>query len=375
MRYRAYGNTGIKVSALGFGAMHLPMIGQGKDARVNDELAIPLLREAYDAGINYFDTAWFYCNDDSQRAVGKALKDVRDKVYIATKLPVHLVKERDDFWKFLFGAMEQMDTEYVDFYHFHGIGAEGFAKLKELKIVESAERALAKGYIKHLSFSFHDNPDALRELVDTGLFSSLLCQYNLIFRDLEENIAYAASKGVGVAVMGPVAGGMLAKGGKDFLDRIHSDAENAAEMAFRFVWGNPGVSTALSGMRNVEQLRENLKYAQGSDSVPPGEVDALCHGAEELKKRNDVYCTGCDYCKVCPKDINPSFTFKQYINHKVWGFSEEAKSSFKWLGTGGLWNTTHPDECDGCGACSERCPQKLDIPAELKRISGILKAL
>ncbi len=374
MLYREYGKSGKKVSVLGFGVAKLPMTGSGEDARVNDELAIPIIRAAYDGGINYYDSAWNYLNGDSQRILGRALNDVRDKVYYATKLPCWLVQERADFWKYLMTTLENMDTDYIDFYHLHGLDAELFARMRELKVIESAERALAKGYIRHLSFSFHDKPEVLRDIADTGLFDSVLCQYNLIDRSNEESMAFAADKGLGVAVMGPTGGGLLARGGQEFLARMGSDASSAAEMAFRFVWGNRSVSTALSGMDSVEQVKENLAYAEKADAISRAELDKLDKSAEELKKLNDLYCTRCDYCRECPQGIKIGSVFRMYINHKVWGFSDEAKAAFAKLGEGSQSGNS-PDACVDCGACVSRCPQKIDIPAELKRVSGALRAL
>jgi len=374
MLYRKYGATGKYVSALGFGVAKLPMTGDGAAARVDDELAIPILRAAYDGGINYYDAAWNYLNNDSQRILGLALRDVRDKVYFATKLPCWLVKEHEDFWKYLMMTLENMDTSYIDFYHFHGIDAETFARLKELKIIESAERALANKYIHHLSFSFHDTPDVMRDLADTGLFETLLCQYSLIDRSNEESMAYAASKGMGVAVMGPTGGGIIARGGLDFVRKMGSDASSAAEMALRFVWGNPSVSTALSGMDSVDQVKENVGYAEKSGGIEKSEIDKLDKGAAELKLMNDIYCSNCNYCRDCPQGIKIGAVFRMYINHKVWGLSGEAKKAYAGLGEGS-WNGKNPDICTGCGACVKRCPQKIDIPAELKRVSAVLKAL
>ena len=374
MLYRDYGNTGKKVSVLGFGVAKLPMTGEGENARVNDELAIPIMRAAYDGGINYYDSAWNYLNNDSQRILGRALNDVRDKVYYATKLPCWLVKERPDFWKFLMTSLENMDTDYIDFYHLHGLDAESFERMRELKVMESAERALAKKYIHHLSFSFHDLPHVMRDIVDTGLFESVLCQYNLIDKTNEEVMAYAAEKGLGVAVMGPTGGGLLARGGQDFLARMGSDASSAAEMAFRFVWGNKSVSTALSGMDSVGQVMENLAYADKADSVSASELGGLNKNAEELGKLNDLYCTKCDYCADCPQGIKIGAIFRMYINHKVWGLSDEAKAAYAKLGedpqSGKL-----PEACVDCGACVGRCPQKIAIPGELRRVSLVLKAL
>jgi len=375
MVYRDFGKTGKKVSALGMGCMRLPMTGQGEDARVNDEEAIPLLTAAYEAGINYFDSAWFYCNYDSQRAVGKALKSVRDKVFFATKLALGEVKEAGDFDKYLTLALERMDTDYIDFYHFHGLNADRYATIKELGVLERAERALADKRIHHLSFSFHGKPDDLRTFADTGLFSSFLCQYNLLDRVNEDAMAYAASKGVGIAVMGPLFGGALGRGGAEFLRRMGSDAESSAELALRFVWGNPSVATAVSGMQTVQQIRDNVKYAEKANQVTAAEVEGYLRNAEELKKLADLPCPSCNYCKGCPLGIRPASVFELYLNHKIWGLTEDSKGHFGKLGQEKQWYGKHPDDCTACGECLPKCPQKIDIPAELKRVSNIMKAL
>jgi hypothetical protein len=374
MLYREFGKTGKKISILGFGVAKLPMAGTGKDQRVDDELAVPILQAAYESGINYYDAAWNYLNNDSQRILSVALNPVRDKVYYATKLPCWLVKERDDFWKFLMTTLENMDTDYIDFYHLHGLDAKTFETMKGLGILKSAERALAKGFIRHFSFSFHGTPDTLRELADTGLFESFLCQYNLIDRSNEESMAYAAKKGLGIAVMGPTGGGILATGGRDFIRRMGSEAVSSAEMAFRFVWGNPNVTTALSGMDSIEQIKENVRYAENAGNIPASEINGLDKGAEELKKLNDLYCSNCNYCAGCPAGIQIGQVFRMYTNHRVWGLTKEAKEAFGQLAEG-YWLGDNPEKCNGCGACAERCPQKFDVPGELKRVTAVLKSL
>jgi hypothetical protein len=375
MTYREFGNTGKMVSALGMGCMRLPMTGDGDDAKVNDELAAPLLIAAYEAGINYFDTAWFYNNHDSQRAVGKALKGVRDKVFYATKLPSWDVKEPADFDKFLSLALERMDTDYFDFYHFHGLNTERFETLKGLKCLESAEKALADGKIHHLSFSFHGKPEELRFFADTGLFSSFLCQYNLLDRSNEEAMEYAASKGLGIAAMGPLFGGSLGRGGPEFLRRMGSDADSAAELALRFVWGNASVGTAVSGMQTIEEIQQNARYAEKASQVTADEIEGFLRSSEELKKRADIPCPTCRYCKGCPVDIRPASVFELYLNHAIWGLTEDSKHHFDALGQEKQWYGKHPDDCTECGECAPKCPQKIDIPAELKRVSAIMKAL
>jgi len=374
MIYRDFGNTGMRLSILGFGCMRLPMKRVNEAQAVNDELAIPLLQRAVELGINFFDTAWFYCGGDSQRAVGAALQKVRDKVYISTKLPLFLVHKPEDFSDFLERSLEQMGLEYLDFNHFHAMTYRTWKeKILPLKLIDQAEKAKSKGLIRHLSFSFHGDADKMSELIDTGAFSSVLGQYNLVDRRNEAVFAYAKSKGLGTSVMGPLMGGSLTDGGKAFLERMESEASSAAEMGLRFVWGLPAVDIALSGMSTLTQLEENVRYAAGAELILPEERQAIIDRSRELEKLNDLYCTGCNYCDVCPQKIQPGRIFQMYLQHHVWGLDETVRTRL--LDTGPYSMKADPCACTQCGACAERCPQKIDIPAELQRVWPVLQGL
>lgn len=371
MVYREFGKTGLKVSALGFGCMRLPRNPEGK---IDEDLSIQIISKAYDAGINYFDNAWGYAGGRSELILGKALEDVREKVFYSSKVPVWSLKEPEDFWKCLTESLERLRTDYIDFYHFHAVDSVNWKTTLDMKLLEKAEKAKSMGICKHLSFSFHDDPALMKEIIDTGIFSSVLCQYNLIDRTNEEMMQYAKEKGLGVAVMGPLGGGNIIKGGVDFTKKFNTRAETAAELAFRFVWGNPAVSIAFSGMNSAEQLEDNLKYAESANDISSNEWEYLKKGSEELIKLSDLYCTACGYCEVCPHGIKPAFTFEAYNLLNVWNLADIAKIRYGEFDEY-PWHGNHPDNCTKCGACSARCPQKISIPDELERVVGILKAL
>ena len=365
MKYREFGNTGIKLSALGFGCMRFPEVRDGDTWRVDDDKVVPLVRAAYESGINYFDTAWGYCHYDCQRALGNAVKGFRDKIYISTKLPLWNLDDPQDFWKYLMTALERLDTDYIDFYHFHALNKDLWQKVKDLKLIDKMERAMSMGLIRHMSFSFHDDPSLLKEIADTGVFSSLLCQYNLIDRTNEEAMAYAKSKGVGVVVMGPLAGGNIANGGKNFVHRFTYEDISSAELGLRFVLGNPNVTCALSGMATLQNLEENLSIIEKSGEDWEAGWHSLAASCDELRKLSDLYCTGCGYCEVCPKGILPASVFKAYNLKRVWALDEAAKTRIKAFGTEGA--SSLPTECIACGKCAQMCPQKINIPSELSR--------
>ena len=224
MIHRELGKTGIQVSPLGFGCMRLPMVLKDGKSVVDDEIAGPLLQRAVELGINYFDSHWHYSNYDNQRGVAKALRPVRDKVYISTKTNIRELTKAEDFDDYLERSLEQMEMDYIDFYHFPAMTYRTWKEvILPLKLIDRAEKAKAKGLIRHLSFSYHSDPDKIHELLDTGAFSSILGQYNLVDRKNEEAFAYAKSVGVGTMVMGPLMGGVLTDGGKTLIPiRVHS---------------------------------------------------------------------------------------------------------------------------------------------------------
>ena len=263
MQYRKFGNTGVSVSALGFGCMRLPEI-QLEDGswQVDQEKATEMLLRAYDLGVNYFDSAFYYCHQNSEVAVGKALKSVRDKVYLSTKCPMDHLKQPGDLEKTLDISLSRLDTDYVDFYHFWAINQKVFdEKIIGMHFLEEALALKAKGKIRHISFSFHDTPEALKHIIDNGHgLETVLLQYNLLDRTNEEMIRYAAQKGLGVAVMGPVGGGRLAAP-TELSQKLGSGNLHTYELALRFVLGNPDVSVALSGMQTCTMVEQNAAVA------------------------------------------------------------------------------------------------------------------
>ncbi|MDR0291128.1 MAG: aldo/keto reductase, partial [Treponema sp.] len=195
MIYTNFGNTGAKVSALGFGAMRFPMIEADGKKIVNEELSIPLMRRAFELGVNYIDTAPLYCETLSESAVGKALKGWRDKVYLSTKNPIE-DNDGGHWMGRLEKSLKNLDTDYIDFYHFWGINLAGFKSWQGLQYgpLEAAQKAKEQGLIKHLCFSYHDAAENLAPIADAGIFESVLVQYNLLDKKNEKNIAYAKSK-------------------------------------------------------------------------------------------------------------------------------------------------------------------------------------
>lgn len=377
MQYRKFGNTGVEISTLGFGCMRLPEVEQPDGSfTVDQEKTDAMLRHAFDLGVNYFDTAFYYCHENSEIAVGKALKPIRDKVYISTKCPLERVKNPEDFEGMLDKSLAKLGTDYVDFYHFWGINRKVFDEvIVPLGLLEEAKKLKEKGKIRHISFSFHDSPEALKYIIDHAPeMESVLLQYNLLDRSNEEMIHYAAEKGLGVVVMGPVGGGRLAAP-TELAMKLGTGNLNTYELAFRFVLGNPDVSCALSGMQTYEMVDQNAAVASLETPMTEEKWREVGETMENLKKFSELYCTGCNYCQPCPKGIKIPQIFQAYTYHNVYGLHELAKNTWK----GYVNNEKNPGatlkDCANCGYCERKCPQHLKVRELLKMAEATLEAL
>ena len=370
MQYRQLGRTGLKVSQLGFGAMRLPMEGEGKDERVNRELAIPMIHRAFEGGVNYIDSAVGYCNEDSQRAVGEALKGWRDRVIVSTKNHYYEDDERT-WWTHLENSLQRLDVEYIDIYNHHGISWQRWTEAVEPRVSKWMAKAKDQGLIRHICASFHDDNDGLKKIVATGYPSVITLQYNMLDQQLAEGIDAAYDAGIGVIVMGPVGGGYLA-GDSEVLARIVPNVRSVPELALRFVLANPNVTMALSGMSMMEHVEENLSVADVQIALSDEERAAVDTYLVELKNMADLYCTGCDYCLPCPKGVAISKIFRRYNRGRVYGLWDAARALYARLGEG--WDKgARADACVGCGQCEPKCPQKIEIRKQLKEAHEALK--
>ncbi|MHA2244364.1 MAG: aldo/keto reductase [Candidatus Hodarchaeales archaeon] len=379
MNYRKLGNTGIKVSVLGFGCMRLPTLKPGKPA-INREEAIKLIRKGIDSGINYIDTAYPYHDKESEIVVGLALKDgYREKVTLATKCPVGMpdFTEPAHYDKYLNEQLEKLDVDYLDFYLFHGINGKVFReKVLGLNIIERAKIAKEEGRIKHIGFSFHDKPEVLKEIIDSGHFELMLVQYNIVDQVNEEMLAYAAENGLGVAIMGPVGGGRLAGSPlpESMQQWITKGRNNFLDLALRFVLSNPNVSVALSGMGSEEMLNENLKLVskENHNQLNNEERERIKNIAAKFKELSDVVCTGCGYCMPCPNEVNIKQIFSFLINYQIYGHKEEMKNMYAQIGKLRWLPGKDATACIECEECLEKCPQNIPIIEQLKDSHQIL---
>jgi len=375
VKYRKFGRLDWKVSALGFGAMRLPVIGEDH-AKIDEEEAIKMIRYAIDHGVNYVDTAYPYHGGNSEIVVGKALGDgYREKVKLATKMPTWMVKSQSDMDKCLDEQLGKLQTTHIDFYLLHGLQKERWSALRDLNVFEWAEQALADGRIKHLGFSFHDEYTVFKEIVD-GYDGWTMCQIQYNYMDAEyqagtKGLRYAASKGLAVVIMEPIAGGMLAVNPPSEVKEIWEKSEpkrTPAEWALQWVWNQPEVSVVLSGMSTMEQVVENVESAgrSGPNTLSKKELELISTVREKYHKYGFIGCTGCQYCMPCPQGVNIPGIFELYNEYSTKRGDRDGQQEV----VSRYGNVTPPEngakKCVQCGQCEELCPQQLPIPRLLR---------
>ena len=366
MKYRRFGKLDWEVSALGFGAMRLPIIG--KDAsKIDEPEAVKMIRYAIDHGVNYVDTAYPYHGGESEKLVGKALKDgYRDKVKLATKMPAWLIKEPGDFDRYLDEQLEKLQTSHIDFYLLHGMRKDRWLTVKQLGVLDWAKGAIEDGRIRNIGFSFHDDLDVFKEIVDASDLWTF-CQIQLNYMDTEyqagvEGLRYAAGKGLAVVIMEPLKGGKLSVTPPKDVAEVWAKAQvkrSPAEWALQWVWNNPEVSVVLSGMSLMKHVEENVEYASRSSvgSLKKEELKLIAEAKDAYNRLGFVGCTACRYCMPCPEGVDIPAIMGLYNEYHLSGGSDEIKQKY-WEK---ITPESHSTNCVACGKCEEQCPQELPI--------------
>ncbi len=374
MQYRKLGKTGFEASALGFGAMRLPC---QDDGGVDHDEAIQCFHRAFELGVTYVDTAYGYHGGESEVVVGKAVKGYRDKVKFATKNP-YKGDSGEEWVKNLETQLERLDTDHIDFLLSHGLNWKAYSGPMSIPggPLEMMRKAKEDGKIGEMCFSSHDTPENIKKLIDTGEFATMTVQYNLLDRHNEEVIAYAASKGMGVIAMGPVAGGRLVAPSDTIKNLIPGEVGSSPELALRFVLANPNISVALSGMGNMQMVEENAATCSRTDLLSQDELDHIDKALEEVKEFSELYCTGCGYCMPCPQDVNIPHAFTLMNMHRVWHQTEYAQNTYRrWRDQGKPpWLAKHKtaEACVECGKCVKECPQNIPVIEQLKEVVEVL---
>ncbi len=355
--------------------MRLPVIG-GDTSNIDESRAVEMIRYAIDHGVNYLDTAYPYHQGESERLVGKALKDgYREKIRLATKMPTWLIEKWGDFDRYLDEQLEKLQTDRIDFYLLHGLRRERWPTVRDLDVFSWADEKIREGKIGHLGFSFHDDVELFKEIVDSHDWT--FCQIQLNYMDAEyqaglEGLRYAAGKGLAVVVMEPIKGGKLAVTPPRAVQEVWAKAERKrtpAEWALQWVWNHPEVSVVLSGMSEMRHVKENIEFADrsGPGSLTPHELALYEEAREAYERLGFVGCTACRYCMPCPQGVDIPAILGLYNEYYMGGQSDEVKQRY-WERIG---PEAHADQCVACGVCEDKCPQELPIRkfiGEAKRI-------
>jgi predicted aldo/keto reductase-like oxidoreductase len=372
MLYRQMNQTDAKLSILGFGCMRLP---QTTNCNIDEPRATKIVRYAIDHGINYFDTAYVYHNRESEPFLGRALSDgYREKVHIATKLPVWDVQSRNDMDRILNEQLLRLNTDHIDFYLLHGLGKTSWINMVNLNVGEFLDQAIADGRIRRAGFSFHDEVQVFEEIVDDYDWTFAQIQYNYMDEEYQagtEGLNYAAAKGLGIVIMEPLRGGVLARETgetkKIFATRGH--ARSAAEWGLRWLWNHPEITVVLSGMSTMQQVKDNLGYANNGkpSSLTTDEIAVYEEIKTYYRSRMKIPCTKCRYCMPCMAGVEIPECFSAFNDASVYSDTAGAKMSYDaYTGFGG-----DASQCQDCGVCESLCPQHLPIRKHLKEVSAL----
>lgn len=368
MDVRKFPGTGINASALGMGCMRLPVLDQ-ENHPVDHEKAVKLIRKAIDSGVTYIDTAYGYHGGDSEVTVGEALKDgYREKVTLTSKLPLWMVEKTEDMEKLLDTQLERLGVEYLDFYLAHAVSKDRFEKVVALGLFDFFDRMLEKGKIKNVGFSFHDNFEVFKMVVDSYPWKLAQVQMNILdeFNQATmKGIEYASEKGIGIVIMEPLRGGALANNIPEEVKKLYADfrdRRSPVEWAFRYLYDRKEVVTILSGMSNEEQLEDNIRIFSEAraECLSTEEKELLKNVRLAYEARVKIGCTGCEYCQPCPQEIKIPHIFRRYDNCAVFGGFEKLYEKYR--------EDPAYAKCISCGACESACPQNIKIRDWLKKL-------
>lgn len=372
MQYRVDPKSGNRISALGLGCMRIPGFALGRpDARA----AEAIVRAAVDRGINYLDTAYLYPGNEV--VVGQTLEKLglRDRVYIATKLPHASCKRSGDFDRFFDEQLRRLRTDHIDYYLMHNITSPAqWERVCELDIEDWIARQKAAGRIRQIGFSFHGSSVDFPVLIDAYDWDFCQIQYNYANEHYQagtEGLLAAAARGMAVFIMEPLLGGRLADKLPDAAKRELASAGDArlttpAAWGLSWVWNHPEVTMLLSGMTSAEQVAQNAEIAERAlpNSMTAGQLATVARVVELFERANRVPCTGCSYCMPCPHGVNIPGCFAAYNASYAHSWFTGMQQYF----TASAIRTGAPrlaSNCVGCGACTRHCPQQIDIPARL----------
>ena len=385
---RPLGRTGFSVSPLGFGCMRLPVVN-GAASDIDVPQAAAMLAAAVDAGVNYVDTAYPYHGRDrvnpgaSEAFVGDALRGGRrEKVILATKLPLWLVESRADMDRILDGQLARLRTPWLDVYLAHNVNSANWPRVRDLGLLDFFDAALKDGRIRRAGFSFHDRYGLFAEVLDSYDWHIAQIQYNYLdtgYQAGERGLRLAAAKGLGVVVMEPLRGGFLVDHLPEALAALLRGTRpewSLVDWGLRWLWRQPEVGIALSGMSAMAHVEENLRIA-GAAADAAGEfgereLEAVAAVRRYFQERLQTPCTACGYCLPCPHGVAIPKALAHWNDfHMVDRPELHARARFLYKLQVG--EDERASRCAACRACEAACPQHIPIADCLPRVAAALE--
>jgi predicted aldo/keto reductase-like oxidoreductase len=365
MLYREFPLAGVKVSAISFGAMRWP----------SQEACRQIIHHGLDLGLNYVDTSTGYCAGKSLKWTGLAVKGRRDEILFSCKANWSAAAKADDVLKTIEACLKESGLDYFDFYQLWGL--QNAETLKDALVkdgfVAGVRKAQRAGLIRcGLGFTFHGSAELFRQAIDTGEFVCATVSYNLMNRKEAEQIDYAASKGVGIVIMNPLAGGVLGLAGDKNLDFLRGEDIGPAYGALRFLLANKRITSSIVGFRTTGEVDQAVAALDGADSLDEAYRLGLAAKMDAVQLITGQFCTGCGYCKQCPHGVNPTRLMETMRDFAVYGVQQDRLADWIWSKYPHADPVAELKLCQECGQCELKCPQHLKIMDAIRQAKQAL---
>lgn len=369
MKYNQWYDTGIKTSMLGFGCMRFAY----KDDKVDKELAIKLVRNAYENGVNYFDTAYVYLGGESEPILGEAISVFpRETYHLATKYSFWNLESQEEIESMIDKQLTNLKTDYIDFYLLHALNKDRFEYIKKHNLLDIVKKWKEQGKIRHIGFSFHDDQEKFFNILN--YYDWEFCQIQFNYMDYlsqqgQEGYNELVKRKIPIIVMEPLKGGKLCAFNPEIAKKYKEYSDDSlAKWAIRWVLSQKGVMTILSGMNEMSQLDENLDIVSNFAPLNEKEKSLVLEVSELLRKVEVVGCTGCKYCMPCPKGVDIPRNLRLLNDYEMYRSIGDVKWQYGFLKK----NNADASVCVNCKACVSKCPQQINIPDYLKKVRELV---
>ncbi|MDF2523025.1 MAG: putative oxidoreductase of aldo/keto reductase family [Clostridiales bacterium] len=364
MIYKKYGKTGKDISVIGFGGMRFEKTGENYDY----DYCAEVVRKANELGVNYFDTAPYYCEDNSELIMGHAFKNMPGEFYVSTKSST---KDGSKLRSQLETSLKRMGLSKINFFHIWCVLNMDDYRSRMVKggAYEAALNAKEEGLIDHILFSTHCNGDEIETIIKEGYFEGITLGYNILnFPFRQKGLKAAYEHELGVATMNPLSGGLIPQKAQYFDFIRENNDETVVEAALRFNASHKEITTVLAGMGSLEEVIQNTRAGNQIHEFPEGKLNEI---ESKLFSSMDNLCTGCRYCEHCPKEIEIS----KYMMSYNQGILGEPADTLKHMDNNWDIPLSKVNECIECGVCESKCTQHLPITMRLKEISKLSKEI